>query len=181
MHLTITGRNMEVTPALREYAQDKIGKMEKYLHKITSAHIVLAVEKYRHIAEVTIQAYGFTLKGVGDTGDMYSSIDQVMDKIEIQARKLKDKLKDKNKGQAGEGSDAAPVTGEGRGSPAAAEERPRIVRSEEFDPRPMTAEEAAMQMELSAALFKVFVDSRSNKVNVLYRRENGDFGLIETM
>ncbi len=180
MHLTITGRNMEVSPALREYAQEKVGKMEKYLPKITSAHIILAVEKYRHIAEVTIQAYGFTLKGVEDTGDMYSSIDQVMDKIEIQARKLKDKLKDKNKGLAGE-QQAAAAAGEGKDASASSGERPRIVRSEEFDPRPMTAEEAAMELELSAAVFKVFVEARSNKINVLYRRENGDFGLIETI
>lgn len=177
MHLTITGRNMDVTPALREYAEEKIGKIDKYLQKITSAHVILAVEKYRHIAEVTIQVHGLTLKGVEETGDMYSSIDQVMDKIETQAHKLHDRLKDKNKSAVAESEvDAAEdAFSGGAGSP------PRVVPGKRFNPKPMTVEEAVLQLETSGDLFIVFLEARSNKVDVLYRRgDTGEYGLIET-
>jgi putative sigma-54 modulation protein len=173
MHLNITGRNMEVTPALRDYAEEKVGKIDKYLHKITSAHVILAVEKYRHIAEVTIQAHGMTIKAQEETGDLYSSIDQVMDKIEIQARKLKDRITERNK--SGAPDEAAPPV------ETPAPSAPRVVRSNSFDPRPMTVDEAALQLGLRTEQFLVFVEARSSRVNVLYRRADGDFGLIETV
>lgn len=174
MHLTITGRNMEVTPALRQYAEEKIAKMEKYLHKITSAHVIMSVEKYRHIAEVTITAFGVTLKGQEETGDMYSSIDLVMDKIEIQAKKVKDKVVDKNKGAAHGAEPAAEEEGEG------GEAAVRIVRDDAFDPRPMTVDDAAVRLQDRKVPVIVFLEARSRKVNVLYRRGDGSLGLIET-
>jgi putative sigma-54 modulation protein len=178
MHLTITGRNMDVTPALREYAEEKIGKMEKYLHKITSAHIILTVEKYRHVAEVTIQAHGMTLKGLEETGDMYSSIDKVMDKIEIQAHKLKEKVQDKNKGGNNHTEEAAPEPSE---APEKTKNRfPRILRDSSFDPKPMSVEEASLQLQAGDEPFLIFMEARTGKVNVLYRRDDGDFALVES-
>ncbi len=174
MQMTITGRNIEVTPALREYAGEKMTKIEKYLHKITGVHVILSVEKYRHIAEVTIQAYGLTLRGMEETGDMYSSIDKVMDKIGKQAKKLKDRLTDKNKGIVDEEEVSPP--GE-----AASGHAPKIIHSVPFDPKPMTVDEAAMQFQLKEDLFMVFLNAATDKINVLYRRKDGDLGLIETL
>ncbi len=174
MHLTITGRNMEVTPALRQYAEEKIAKMEKYLHKITSAHIILSVEKYRHVAEVTINALGLTLKGQEETGDMYSSIDLVMDKIGIQAKKVKDRVVDKNK--TGANNHAAPVPERSEAGQA----KPRIISEAAFDPKPMTVDDATVALGETKDPLLVFLESRTGKVNVLYRRADGNFGLIET-
>lgn len=178
MHLNITGRNMEVTEPLKEYAREKINKIEKYLDKITSAHIILTVEKYRHIAEMTIHAHGITLKGVEETGDMYSSIDKTIDKIEIQAKKLKDRIKEKNKRSPSNDTVSVEVD---QFPDLPAGHLPRIVKNSSFDPKPMTVEEAAMQFQLRDDLFIVFLDAHTDKVNVLYRRKDGDLGLIETL
>lgn len=178
MHLNITGRNIEVTEALKDYSREKISKVEKYIDKLTSAHIILMVEKYRHIAEITIQAHGITLKGVDETGDMYSSIDKAIDKIEIQAKKLKDRIKEKNKRPSAGETSWSP----GESEPVSSESNPpRIVRTTTFDPKPMTVQEAAMQFQLRDDIFMVFLEARTDKINVLYRRKDGDLGLIETV
>ncbi len=172
MQLTVTGRNMEVTPALREFAEEKLQKISKYLHKINTIHVILTVEKYRHIAEVILSAHGAVLRGIEETEDMYSSIDQVMDKVEIQARKLSGRIKEKNK-----------VVGEEVGEEDAGEAaagQPGIVRKS-FNPKPMAVDDAVMQLEARDDRFLVFVDARSGRINVLYRRDDRRLGLIETV
>jgi putative sigma-54 modulation protein len=180
MHLTITGRNTDVTPAMKLYAEEKVSKIGKYLHDINSVHVILAVEKYRHIAEITVQSHGLTIKGQEETGDMYSSIDKVMDKIDIQARKLKEKLHDKGKNNL-HGSNEGEVTEIETAEEAAEGRHSRISRSSAYDPRPMTVDEAELQLQMRAAdRFLVFREAKTEKINVLYRRENGELGLIET-
>src|SRR5512137_1388440 len=93
--ITITGKHIEITEPLRDYVTEKIGRACRLLGKISAVHVTIAVEKYRHIVEVIIQAHGTTLRAKEETHDMYSSIDQVLDKIEIQAKRLKEKIKDK--------------------------------------------------------------------------------------
>jgi putative sigma-54 modulation protein len=176
MHVTITGRNIEVTPALSEYAREKVNRIERYLHNITSAHIILTVEKYRHIAETTIQAHGLTIKGSEETGDMYTSIDGMMDKIEKQAKKLKDKIKDHNRGVP---TVSPPEESTESASPSVASQLPGIVKTEAFAPKPMSVDEAAMQLHLDDDLFLVFLNAKSNRVNVIYKKNNGNLGLIE--
>jgi putative sigma-54 modulation protein len=176
MSFSITGRNFDVTPALREYTQEKIGRIEKYVDKITSVHVILTVEKYRHIAEVTIQTHGTLLKGVEETADMYSSVDKVLDKIEIQAKKLKERIKERSKtGHVVEMGEAAQDE-----TPMGAKETPRILPGRAFNPRPMSPEEAALQLSLGTDVFLVFVNARTSRVNVLYRRSDGRLALIET-
>ena len=176
MRVTITGKNIEVTPALSEHAREKVHKIERYLHNITSAHISLSVEKYRHIAEATIQAHGLTLKGSEETGDLYTSIDKVMVKIEKQARKLKDKLSDKGKGHHHSG----PIPDEEAfAADQSAADFPVIVKMPNFAPKPMSVDEAAMQLHMQDDLFLVFSNAKTDRVNVLYKKVDGNLGLIE--
>lgn len=97
MQVTVTARKMEMTPALKAYAEQKVRKISKHLERVIDAHIVLSVEKYRHKVEVNINANGFIIRGENETEDMYSSIDQVMDKLEAQIQKYKTKINKKGR------------------------------------------------------------------------------------
>jgi putative sigma-54 modulation protein len=128
------------------------------------------VEKFRHIADVTVNIDGTKIKGVEETGDMYSAIDQVMDKIEIQVKRHRSKIRERRpeapRGEAAE----EPV--------ARAAEEPAIV-VEKLASKPMDPEEAAMQLNMSQQDFLVFRNARSKEMNVLYKRRDGNLGLIE--
>ena len=100
MQITITGHHVEVTPALKQYAEEKVAKVRKYLNTTINAHVTLKVEKLTHIAEVTIHANGVDLHGMEKTDNLYAAIDKVMDKIDRQAKKVKGKIHDKRKGGA---------------------------------------------------------------------------------
>ncbi|MDH4101306.1 MAG: ribosome-associated translation inhibitor RaiA [Nitrospirota bacterium] len=176
MHVVVTGKNIDVTAALKSYAEEKVRKVEKYLHNVSEAVVMLSCEKYRHIAEVSIKVNGVLIQGKESTEEMYSSIDKVMDKIERQVRKYKEKLSNhKFKGEkrpepVGEASEAATE-----------EETPKIIKTKRFDIKPMTAEEAVMQMDLQDKNFFVFLSAKDQQVNVIYRRDDGNVGLIETI
>jgi putative sigma-54 modulation protein len=166
--ITVTGRHIEVTDPLREHAVEKMDNACRYLDKITSAHITFSVEKYRHIIEVVIQTHGTTLRGKEETADMYSSIDQVMKKIESQAKRLNEKIKNKKRhGDAG--------GGEMEEEPADA---PRVIETEAFAAKPLTVDDALSELEVSGDLFMVFRNAKTNEVNVLYRRKDGNYGLV---
>lgn len=98
MQITITGHNIDVTPALRQYAEEKVNKVRKYLDTTINAHVILKVEKLTHIAEVTIHANGVDLHGEEKTDNLYAAIDSVMDKIDRQAKKFKGKIQAKKRG-----------------------------------------------------------------------------------
>jgi putative sigma-54 modulation protein len=166
--ITVTGRHFEVTDPLREHAVEKMENACRFLDKITSAHITFSVEKYRHIIEVVIQSHGTTLRGKEETADMYSSIDQVMKKIESQAKRLNEKIKDKKRhGEAaGEGEEEEPP------------EAPKVIESETFAAKPLTVDDALKELEVSGDLFVVFRNAKTSEVNVLYRRKDGDYGLV---
>lgn len=181
MQIIITGRHLEVTNALREYVTTKIEKLEKYL-SIVEVHVILSVEKYRHLAEVTIQAKRTTLHGQEETGDMYQAIDVVIDKIEKQIKKRKEKIVSRKAKKLpkslGESVDnlsepAEPSLKEKSTTP------PRIIREENFAVKPMSLNEATLQMGLSPDNFLVFFNHETNQINVLYRRDDGNYGLIE--
>lgn len=172
MQVTVTFRHMESSEALRNYANEKTDRLSKYLFEPIEVHWVLSVEKIRHIADATVVANGTTVKAQGDTQDMYSAIDMVIDKLENQVRKHKEKAKDhKNVSESIRYSEAA---AEG---PAGA--RPRIVKKENRFVKPMSVEEAAMQMDAVDNDFLVFTNAATSNINVIYRTEDGDYGLIE--
>jgi putative sigma-54 modulation protein len=179
MQVIVTGRKMNVTPALRNYAEQKARRITKHIERVIEAHIVLSVEKYRHKAEVTINANGFIIHGEEVTGDMYSSIDQVMDKLESQIKKYKARLT--RKGRLRRVESRGKLWDEGEPAEELEEEvdRPKIIRKRGFAVKPMSPEEAVMQMELLGEDLLVYRNSISNEVNVVYRRKDGNIGLIE--
>ncbi len=170
MNIIIHGRHLEITPALRNYAESKVKKFEKYLSSITEATVTLSVEKYRHKAEVLLKANGVMIQAEGVTGEIYSSIDEVVEKLERQIKKHKEKLTSRRKENR--------VVTE---TPVPTGETPEIgvIQRERVVMKPMTAEEAAMQMELLGRSFLVFTNADSGAINVIYKRDDGDIGLIE--
>ena len=175
MDITVTFRHMEPTESLRTYAEEKVSKIKKYLDFPVEAHIVLTVEKFRHVADVTLSLNGTMVKGVEETDDMYSAIDQVMDKIEIQVKRLRSKFRSRRaENKKGEES----IEGEAEGPAEPLLEEPSI-EVEKLDAKPMDPEEAAMQLSMMQRDFLVFRNSQSRQINVLYKRRDGNLGLIE--
>jgi len=173
MDITVTFRHTEPIESLKAYAEEKVSKMKKYLDYPMEAHVVLSVEKFRHQADVTISVNGTRIKGVEETGDMYSAIDQVMDKIEKQIKrhlsKIRSRRSDNIKGEDALASEEADST---------VQEEPTI-EVEQMVAKPMDTEEAAMQLNLSGREFLVFRNARSLEINVIYKRRDGNLGLIE--
>jgi putative sigma-54 modulation protein len=177
MAISCTFRHMEPSVELRSYVEEKIDKVKKYFDSPVDAHIVLKVEKFRHIADMTLSSDGNTMKAVEQTDDMYSSIDQVMDKIEEQLRRLMSRKKEYKleniKGEVLEES-------ESEAQESLVESGPRIIKTESVDIKPMDINEAAMRMEMSNQNFLVFTNSRSKQINIIYKRKDGNLGLIDT-
>ena len=172
MKVTVIAKNMELTEALKEIVQKKISKLEKYFEKDVEAKATLSVQKNRQIIEVTIPFNGAILRGEESTSDMYKSLDLVEDKLERQIRKQKTRLSRKHGGSVkfGELNDI---------DTKAEEDLGKLVRVKKFGVKPMNSEEAMLQMDLLGHNFFVFQDADTNKVNVIYKRKDGDYGLLE--
>ncbi len=190
MQLSVTFRHMDTSEALKEYAKEKVERITKYFPDPIKAHVVLACDRgYNHEADVVITLHnGILIKGEEVTEDMYSSIDLVMAKIERQVRRYKEKIRNHRptlpealeievqhsvvEVSDGDGSvDSAAVSGSG--------DAPKIIRTSKFFARPLSVEEAVMQMNLLGNDFLVFSNAGSREVNVVYRRKDGTYGLIE--
>jgi len=186
MNITITGRNVEVTPALRQYAEEKIGKFEKYLTKITEAVVVLSVQKQMHKAEVQINANGHHLQAESTTEELYASIDEVTAKLDRQMKKLKDKVTGKRsreksartKSEEGWAKEKKQVAASSKAEKVPSDEK-LIMVSEPHELKPMSPEEAAMRLDTDGRDFFMFSNAESGKTNVIYKRKDGNFGLIE--
>jgi len=177
MEISFTFRHMEPSTELRSYVEEKVYRVKKYFDSPVEAHIVLKIEKFRHVADMTISVDGNKIKAVDESGDMYSSIDQAMDKIEEQLRRLMSRKKeyrlDNIKGSDSLMSDIETQEGQ-------AESGPTIIKIERLDIKPMDIDEAAMQINLSKRNFLVFTNSKSKSINIIYKRKDGNLGLIET-
>ncbi|HZN55418.1 MAG TPA: ribosome-associated translation inhibitor RaiA [Candidatus Polarisedimenticolaceae bacterium] len=185
MQVHITGRQVEITPALRKFAEEKLRKVEKLLGGPIEAHVVLAVEKRRHLAEIQVKSRTALLAGMRETEDLYASIGDVADKLERQALKHKEKLVHKKKRDGRKIAAARPVApAEPEAAPRAKSARkslrsPRILRSERYRLKPLSAEDAAMELDSGGGDLLVYRDDRTYRVNVVYRRRDGDFGLVD--
>lgn len=179
MQVTVTGRNIEMTDALKKYAEEKVQKVKKFLNTTIDAHVILAVEKFRQKAEVTINANGVKIHGEEVTEDMYSSIDKVMDKIDRQVRKHKERIWAlKNKQHEKDVNIKMDIIS--RESIEDVGDTPhQIIKTRSFAYKPMSVDEAAMQMDLLGYGFLVFRNSNNGKINVLYKRKDDNYGLIE--
>jgi putative sigma-54 modulation protein len=179
MQINVTFRHIEPSSALKSYAEEKIARARKHLEEPVEAHVTLKVEKFRHIAEVTIDANGMIINGAEETDDLYSAIDLLADNIENQIRKNKDKFRNRKSAGVKKGF---PV---GAGQPAeggiAEEREPQVIRTERYYAKPMDIDEAVMQLSLSTDEFIVFTNRITSRINVLYRRKDGHYGLIEPL
>jgi putative sigma-54 modulation protein len=175
MQVSVTGRHIEATEALKQYATEKFSRLEKYLPKGVQAVVTLSVvKKVHHIAEAVIKSNGLLIQASEETEEMYSAIDLLIEKIERRVRRYKEKLVD-HKHQSSKGEGVARASAE-----AHPEDRiPQIIRTKRFDLKPMLAEEAVMQMELLDKDFFIFANAGSGHVNVIYKRKDGNVGLIE--
>jgi putative sigma-54 modulation protein len=175
MQVTVIGRHIEATDALKQYATDKFGKLEKYFPKTAQVVVTLSVvKKVHHIAEASIKSNGLLIQASEETAEMYSAIDLLTEKIERRAKRYKEKLVD-HKHQSGKAE--AVDTSQ---APSHPEERiPQIIRTKRFDLKPMQPEEAVMQMELLDKQFFIFANAGSGHINVIYKRKDGNVGLIE--
>ena len=172
MKFIISGKNIDITEGLKSAIEDKIGKLEKYFTPDTEVHVTLSVEKERQKIEVTIPVKGSVIRSEQVSNDMYTSIDQVEEVIERQLKKYKSKIVKKHKAQAA-------FKREYLEEPVAADEEIRIVRSKQFEMKPMYPEDACVQMELLGHAFYVFRNAETEQINVVYKRKGGAYGLIE--
>jgi putative sigma-54 modulation protein len=177
MQIAVTFRHMESSDAVRNYVEEKLTRVKKYIDDPIDAQVVLTVQKkINHRAEVTMVAKGLTMKSTEETSDMYAAIDLMVDKIERQLKRYKDKLK-RHKGSTGP-QRLVEKTVISASSVDAEVAAPEIIRSRSFSVKPMSVEEAVMQMDLLEKEFLVFTDDNSGEMNVVYRRKDGNYGLI---
>lgn len=174
MAITVRGKNIDITPALRDYVEKRVGKVTKYFDALGEITVLLTVEKGNHIVEVTVPVNGMLLRGEESTTDMYTSIDLVIEKLERQIEKYKTKIARKLRNGVFKGD---LVTGSV--APAADSDDFRIVKTKRFAVKPMDVQEAVMQMNLINHDFYVFTNADTEEVNVVYRRKDGLYGLIE--
>ena len=178
MQVNVTFRHMESSDALRRYAEEKSARIGRFLAEPVDIHWVLSVEKIRHIADATVTANGVVIKAQEATQDMYSSIDEVLAKLYIQVKKHKDRVKEHKSAEAQEpGAFAGVGAGVARESGGAFG---RVIKRENSYLKPMTVEEAAMELDDMERDFLIFTDCDTGNVSVIYRKRGGDLGLIET-
>jgi putative sigma-54 modulation protein len=184
MQIHITGRQVEITPAIRKFTEERLKKLDKLLGGTTEAHVVLAVEKRRHHAEIQVKSRTALLSGQTETGDLFASIGGVATKLERQALKHKEK-RTIGKRRAGRKVVPAVLVPELPSPPkkltgrAATPKRLRIRTSDRYRMRPLSAEEAALELDSNGGEVLVYRDAKTFRVNVIFRRRDGEFGLVD--
>ena len=187
MQVLVRGKHIDVTPGLRSHVEDKVGKLERYLDRIQTVEVTLVCQKNWQQAEINLHSDLVELRAQERSLDMYESIDLVTKKMEKQARRFKERLKDRShdprvKDLAAERAAAELLEDHRRedGNEAdAEEENPRIVRTKQVNLKPISPEEAADQMDLVGHDFYVFLNSETDQISVLYIRNDGNYGLIQ--
>lgn len=178
MQVSVTFKNLDPSEHLKTYVKNKLDKLDKLLDNPAEANVVLSVEKIRHIAEIKLTGDRLNINCREKTNDMYSSIDMALDKLEKQIKKNKQKIQKHRKGDRSEIREQKEMT-EDLIAPAAADAGAPRIRTQNIEYKPMDIEEASMQIELTPDNFLVFTNSMTNRVNVLYKRKDGDLGLIQ--
>lgn len=176
MTFEYTGRHVEVTPAIRLHVEEQFKKLEHLFDGSGAhAHIILAVEKNRHTGEIIVHWRDHALTAKDTNGDMYIALSRALSKIETQATKLKKKIIDRKHGSPKASIAVANSDGQLKAAPLPV----RIINARRYNVKPMTAEEAALELSDKTDSFVVFRDADTNRVGVLYKRQDGNFGLIE--
>jgi putative sigma-54 modulation protein len=176
MQVAVTFRHMETDERVKAYVKEKVGKLQKYVENPREVHVVLSVEKFRHIAEITIVGNGGVFNSQGKDNDLYAAIDQMVDKMERQIRERREKVRRKRPTSSSKNFlPRGEKVGEGK------EERniPLPIQRKRSLAKPMSLQEAFSQLYLSKKDFLVFVNSDSGQMNVVYRSKNGGSGWVE--
>lgn len=182
MQISVTFRHMSASDPIKNHAMEKVEHIRKFLDDATEVHVVLSIERYLHKADIHMQSHGVLIRGEESSSDMYNSIDRAIEKIEKQLRRYRNKIQ---KHRPSEGArlklrlklmDAA----EPADSETASELPPTITETKEFDAKPMMLDEALMQMDLLHNDIFVFLNVKTDQINVLYRKKGNKYGLIET-
>ncbi len=171
MNIAFAFKNFEPSDHLKKYASRRFEKLGRFIHKTDNVEmsVNLAVDKFRHKAEVQITGDNFVVSAAEQSEDMYATVDMVLDKLESQIKKHSEKLKEKRRS-----------SGQSPEAPSLETIERSIIGEDKFVPKPLFLDEAAMQLEqLTDETFLVYLDAETNRVNVLYRRKDGDFGLID--
>lgn len=181
MQISITFRHMGKSDPVKEHAVEKVEHIRKFLDEASEVHVVLSVEKHLHKADINIQSHGVLIRGEESSTDMYNSIDRAVEKIEKQLRRYRKKIQ---KHRPSEGARLKlrlrlMESAEGKDSESESEVPPTIIETKEFDARPMMLDEALMQMDLLHNDILVFLNVKTDHINVLYRKKGNKFGLIE--
>ncbi|MFO8032906.1 MAG: ribosome-associated translation inhibitor RaiA [Desulfohalobiaceae bacterium] len=178
MEIVINFKNFEASEQLKEYARTRFEKLEKFIKNPDNIqlHLHMEVEKFRQIAEAVLYADDIHLSAQDETEDMYATLDSVLDKMEVQVRKLKDKQKDKRKKRSSKGEAMQPPLNPDSAGP---EDSAPALRTEGIDNKPMDVQEAISQLQKSDYEFLVFFNADKNRVNVLYKRNKGEYRLID--
>jgi len=178
MKIAVLGKNIGITDALRSYVEKRVGRLERYLQGFGKDNIdctaVLSVERSMHVTEVTIDLGAMTMRGEERTADMYESIDGVVEKLERQIRKYKTRLQKRyqnNETIRFENVQPLPVE--------EYNDKPTLVKRKKFNLKPMSSDEAILQMELLRHNFFVYQDAETEEISVVYKRKDGNYGLIE--
>jgi putative sigma-54 modulation protein len=181
MRITITSRHYELTPALKDYAEKKVYHLKKYFDHLVDAHLTFSMEKYRHVAELTVHANGKDFMGREESEDMYASVDRVVDKLERQILRYKEKRK-KRKSLPKLAELEYEPSPEGFPEEKSAKEPalPDFVVPGKTEFEKLTLAEAYRRMEEESRDFAIFLNRETGKVTVLYKREDGKVGLLET-
>ncbi len=178
VQVNLRGKNMQVTPALQDYTEKRLGKLDKYFDNEIEAQVTLSVVKESHIVEVTISIDGLLIRGEEATQDMYASIDLVVDKLERQMHKYKTRI---NRKLRQKGLKELNERFYQDLQKEYEEESPLVVKTKRFVMKPMPVEEAILQMNLLGHDFFVFTNADTDEINVIYKRKDGNYGLIEPM
>lgn len=182
MNITITGRHMEMTDALKSYVEGGLEKLRHHFDRVIDADVVLTVEKHRHIAEINLHANGIRINSKESSSDMYASVDTVMDRLNRQVRKYKTRINRHQPRAEKEARDYEHRVIEfvsDEGEPSKEARAHQVVHHEHVALKSMTVDEAAMQLELVEEGFLVFSNADTQRVNVIHARDDGTYGLIE--
>ncbi|MFZ5448896.1 MAG: ribosome hibernation-promoting factor, HPF/YfiA family [Thermodesulfobacteriota bacterium] len=172
MQISVTFRQIEPSEALKNYVTDRLTKFQRYLDGPVDAHVVLGLEKFRHLADVTIDNNGRIIKGKEENTDMYAAIDLVMDKIDMQLKKLRDKLRSAKGDRSNRAAVLAPVEAEEAGSFPA-------IRRKQVEVPAMQLSDAVELMKKGNDDLVIYTNVESGSLNVLYRRQDGNYVLVE--
>jgi putative sigma-54 modulation protein len=179
MQFIFTGKHIEVPSDYREYATSKLGKLARYFEHVQDVHLVESTARGRHIVEATLKVDGTVIRAEEHAPDFETAVDRVAEKLERQLKRYRSRFVTRKRESLVGHKPEEIVAATQSDSEAEEEQLPPIVRTKRFPVKPMDPEEAALEMELVGHDFYVFLNAESNQVNVVYRRQEGNIGLIE--